>query len=100
MNTGKGWNMSEPRSINSEIREKRYEDGFRVMQGKREYVTYPDDSSLRIWYSDVPWRYENHEHSAVEICLTLAQGRNPDPLTGYSTLPEYGGREQPVPVPV
>ena len=63
--------MSEPRSINSEIREKRYEDGFRVMQGKREYVTYPDDSSLRIWYSDVPWRYENHEHSAVEICLTL-----------------------------
>ena len=71
MNTGKGWNMSEPRSINSEIREKRYEDGFRVMQGKREYVTYPDDSSLRIWYSDVPWRYENHEHSAVEICLTL-----------------------------
>ena len=39
MNTGKGWNMSEPRSINSEIREKRYEDGFRVMQGKREYVT-------------------------------------------------------------
>ena len=57
MNTGKGWNMSEPRSINSEIREKRYEDGFRVMQGKREYVTYPDDSSLRIWYSDVPWRY-------------------------------------------
>ena len=63
--------MSEQRSINSEIREKRYEDGFRVMQGKREYVTYPDDSSLRIWYSDVAWRYENHEHSAVEICLTL-----------------------------
>ena len=41
------------------------------MQGHREYVTYPDDSSLRIWYSDVPWRYEAHEHSAVEICLTL-----------------------------
>ena len=63
--------MSEQRSINAEIREKRYEDGFRVMQGRREYVTYPDDSSLRIWYSDVPWRYEAHEHSAVEICLTL-----------------------------
>lgn len=63
--------MSEQRSINAEIREKRYEDGFRVMQGRREYVTYPDNSSLRIWYSDIPWRYEAHDHSAVEICLTL-----------------------------
>ena len=49
----------------------RYEDGFRVLQGRREYVTYPDDSSIRIWYSDVPWRYESHDHSAVEILLTL-----------------------------
>ena len=49
----------------------RYEDGFRVLQGKREYVTYPDDSSIRIWYSDVPWRYETHDHSAVEILLTI-----------------------------
>ena len=32
----------------------RYEDGFRVLQGRREYVTYLDDSSVRIWYSDVP----------------------------------------------
>ena len=49
----------------------RYEDGFRVLQGKREYVTYLDDSSIRIWYSDIPWRYEIHDHSAVEILLTL-----------------------------
>ena len=49
----------------------RYEDGFRVLQGKREYVTYPDDSSIRIWYSDIPWRYETHDHSAVEIVLVL-----------------------------
>ena len=49
----------------------RYEDGFRVLQGRREYVTYLDDSSIRIWYSDVPWRYEVHDHSAVEILLTL-----------------------------
>ncbi len=49
----------------------RYEDGFRVLQGKREYVTYLDDSSVRIWYSDVPWRYEPHDHSAVEILLTI-----------------------------
>ena len=27
-------------------------DGLRVLQGKREYVTYPDNSSVRIWYSD------------------------------------------------
>ena len=49
----------------------RYEDGFRVLQDKREYVTYPDDSSVRVWYSDVPWQYELHDHSAVEILLTL-----------------------------
>ena len=49
----------------------RYEDGFRVLQGRREYVTYPDNSSIRIWYSDVPWRYETHDHSAVEILLTM-----------------------------
>lgn len=49
----------------------RYEDGFRVLQGRREYVTYPDDSSFRIWYSDVPWTYEPHFHTAVEIILPL-----------------------------
>ena len=49
----------------------RYEDGFRVLQGRREYVTYLDDSSVRIWYSDVPWRYEIHDHSAVEVLLTI-----------------------------
>ena len=49
----------------------RYEDGFRVLQGRREYVTYLDDSSIRIWYSDIPWRYETHDHSAVEVLLTI-----------------------------
>ena len=49
----------------------RYEDGFRVLQGRREHVTYLDDSSVRIWYSDVPWRYEIHDHSAVEVLLTI-----------------------------
>ena len=63
--------MTESRKNDVSLRTARYEDGFRVMQGRREYVTYPDNSSLRIWYSDVPWRYENHDHSAVEICLTL-----------------------------
>ena len=63
--------MSEQRRTNAEIREKRYEDGFRVLQGQREYVTYPDNTSVRIWYSEDPWRFEEHVHSAVEIVLTL-----------------------------
>ena len=63
--------MAEVRIRENTARAARYEDGFRVLQGKREYVTYLDDSSVRVWYSDVPWRYEMHEHSAVEILLTL-----------------------------
>ena len=63
--------MSEQRGTNAVIMEKRYEDGFRVLQGQREYVTYPDNTSVRIWYSEDPWRFEEHVHSAVEIVLTL-----------------------------
>ena len=63
--------MSQVGIREGSARAARYEDGFRVLQGKREYVTYPDDSSVRIWYSDVPWRYETHDHSAVEILLTM-----------------------------
>lgn len=63
--------MSELKKHNISARAARYEDGFRVLQGRREYVTYPDDSSVRIWFSDTPWRYEMHDHSAVEILLTL-----------------------------
>ena len=63
--------MAEVRIRENTVRAARYEDGFRVLQGRREYVTYPDDSSVRVWFSDVPWRYEMHDHSAVEILLTL-----------------------------
>ena len=63
--------MSEKRKREVTLRAARYKDGFRVMQGRREYVTYPDDSSVRIWFSDIPWRYELHDHSAVEVCLVL-----------------------------
>ena len=63
--------MSQWGAREGTARAARYEDGFRVLQGKREYVTYPDNSSIRIWYSDVPWRYEVHDHSAVEVLLTL-----------------------------
>ena len=63
--------VAEARLREKTARAARYEDGFRVLQDKREYVTYPDDSSVRVWYSDVPWQYELHDHSAVEILLTL-----------------------------
>ena len=63
--------MSEERRKETPLRAARYEDGFRVMQGRREFVTYLDNSSLRVWYSTIPWKYETHEHSAMEICLTL-----------------------------
>ena len=49
----------------------RFPDGFRIMQGKREYVTYIDRSSVRIWYSDVPRYFESHFHSAVEVIVPL-----------------------------
>ena len=63
--------MSQITRPEAPARPARYSDGFRVLQGRREYVTYPEDSSIRIWYSDIPWRYETHDHSAVEILLTL-----------------------------
>ncbi len=49
----------------------RFPDGFRIMQGQQEYVTYIDHSSLRIWYDDTPGRYDSHCHSAVEIVMPV-----------------------------
>ena len=47
----------------------RFPDGFRILNGKQEYITYVEHSSIRIWPSDVAAHYENHQHSAVEIIL-------------------------------
>ena len=49
----------------------RFPDGFRILKGKQEYVTYIEHSSLRVWYSETPWQYESHCHSAVEIIMPL-----------------------------
>ena len=49
----------------------RFPDGFRILKGNQEYVTYIDHSSLRVWYSDTPWEYESHCHSAVEIIVPI-----------------------------
>lgn len=47
----------------------RFPDGFRILQGKQEYVTYVEHSSIRIWPSEVPGHFDNHMHSAVEIIM-------------------------------
>ena len=49
----------------------RFPDGFRIMKGKQEYVTYIEHSSLRVWYSETPWKYDSHCHSAVEIIVPV-----------------------------
>ena len=49
----------------------RFPDGFRILKGAREYVTYPEDASVRIWYSETPGQFENHYHSAVEIIMPI-----------------------------
>lgn len=49
----------------------RFPDGFRIMKGKQEYVTYIEHSSLRVWYSETPWQFESHCHSAVEIIVPV-----------------------------
>ena len=49
----------------------RFPDGFRILKGQQEYVTYIEHSSLRVWYSDVPYQYESHYHSAVEIIMPI-----------------------------
>ena len=63
--------MTEVAELEPITRRGRYEDGFRVLQGQREYVTYLDESSFRMWYSDIPWRYDVHVHTAAEVVLTL-----------------------------
>ena len=49
----------------------RFPDGFRLLNGSREYVTYIEHSSLRVWYDDTPRAFEPHFHSAVEIIMPL-----------------------------
>ena len=49
----------------------RFPDGFRILKGNQEYVTYIEHASLRVWYSEIPSCYENHCHSAVEIIVPV-----------------------------
>ncbi len=47
----------------------RFPDGFRILQGKQEYITYMEHSSIRIWPSAVATHYDVHSHSAIEIIM-------------------------------
>ena len=62
--TGTAGNKAAPDGGSS-----RFPDGFRILQGKQEYVTYIEHSSIRVWHSNVPAHFASHKHSAVEIIL-------------------------------
>ncbi|MBQ3762535.1 MAG: helix-turn-helix transcriptional regulator [Clostridia bacterium] len=49
----------------------RFPDGFRILKGKQEYITYIENSSVRVWYADTPWEFDSHYHSAVEIIMPI-----------------------------
>jgi len=57
--------------IVSEKEKNLFASGFRVTQGDHEFVTYPENTSIRIWHSNVADEYETHFHSAVEIIINL-----------------------------
>lgn len=46
-----------------------FENGYRVMQGEREFVTYREDTTIRVWYCANPDAYSEHKHSSVEVVL-------------------------------
>ncbi|MGN1369391.1 MAG: helix-turn-helix domain-containing protein [Aristaeellaceae bacterium] len=48
-----------------------FASGFRVTQGDHEFVTYPENTSIRIWHGRKPDEYAQHFHSAVEVILPL-----------------------------
>ena len=43
--------------------------GFRILQGKQEFITYTDHSSVRLWASNTANHYDTHAHSAVEVIM-------------------------------
>lgn len=50
----------------------RFTNGYRVLRGQQEFVTFPDDSTIRVWYDDAQATYfDTHWHTAVEVLITL-----------------------------
>ena len=60
--------MAELPSRTEESRS-RFPDGFRILQGRQEYITYLEHSSIRVWASEVAGHYDHHCHSAVEAIM-------------------------------
>lgn len=48
-----------------------FPDGYRVLQGTQEFVTYPDDSTIRVWLGETPDSFAPHWHTAAEILMVL-----------------------------
>lgn len=48
-----------------------FASGFRVTQGEHEFVTYPENTSIRVWRGAQPDEYDRHFHSAVEVIIPL-----------------------------
>jgi len=48
-----------------------FASGFRVTQGEHEFVTYPENTSIRIWNMRKADDYDQHFHSAVEVIIPL-----------------------------
>ena len=65
-----GMKVDKKRSTDTSAH-KRFPDGFRVMQGKQEYISYPDHASIRIWNAKEGLNPDDHWHSATEIILPM-----------------------------
>lgn len=62
--------MKKQRLITPQNRSK-FDTGYRVMQGEQEFVTYQEDTTIRVWYGATPDQYSEHMHSSVEVILPL-----------------------------
>lgn len=63
--------MEYSHGVEDQQKNKRFPDGFRIMQGMHEYVTYTEHSSIRIWESETATHFDMHQHSAVELIMPL-----------------------------
>ena len=59
------------RKLVSEQSRSLFPNGYRILQGRQEFVTYPEDSTIRMWYGDTPDAFALHWHTAAEIALVL-----------------------------
>lgn len=62
--------MKQKSIVNPRDREQ-FSSGFRVTQGQHEFITYPPNTSIRIWHGAEADHYEPHFHSAVEVVMML-----------------------------